>query len=67
MVTKDTVDASIYSMQEKKAKMNAAILESSTSSNNQRAKTKGDDIAINTIVADAMTHFLSSTPTKKRA
>lgn len=28
MVTKDTVDADIYEMQERKAKMNAAIMES---------------------------------------
>ncbi len=31
MVAKDTVDADIYEMQERKAKMNAAIMESNDS------------------------------------
>ena len=30
MVTKDTVDADIYEMQERKSKMNAAIMETSS-------------------------------------
>ena len=59
MVTADTVDASIYSMQERKAKMNAAILE-----NNGKLKKKDENEAINSMVKDAMTKYLSS-PTSK--
>lgn len=78
MVTADTVDASIYSMQERKAKMNAAILENNDNENipkdnkNQRTKMSGkksnkqDEIAMNTIVQDAMTQYLSSTPKKNK-
>ena len=40
LVTKDTVDADIYEMQERKAKMNAAIMESNDSggSNNKKER-----------------------------
>ena len=38
LVTKDTVDADIYEMQERKAKMNAAIMESNESNNKKERK-----------------------------
>ena len=36
LVTKETVDADIYEMQERKSKMNAAIMESSTEAKKER-------------------------------
>lgn len=36
LVTKDTVDADIYDMQERKAKMNAAIMESNETIKKER-------------------------------
>ena len=60
MVTLETVDASIYAMQEKKAKMNAAILENNNSSSQKKGKAKQDSAAIHSMVQDAMNQFLSS-------
>jgi SWI/SNF-related matrix-associated actin-dependent regulator 1 of chromatin subfamily A len=56
MVTEGTVDADIYEMQQRKARMNAAILESSK----EVAKNKEDDADINDILQSAVNRFLQS-------
>jgi len=66
MVTEDTVDASIYSMQERKAKMNAAILENKEIGKKKSRKSSNDDTVITSIVEDAVTKFLLSPSAKKR-
>lgn len=44
MVTKETVDADIYTMQERKAKMNAAIMESKNDDKNERREMLNQEI-----------------------
>jgi SWI/SNF-related matrix-associated actin-dependent regulator 1 of chromatin subfamily A len=56
LVANDTVDADIYKMQERKAKMNAAIMESSSSSKNSKEKKE--------ILESAVNRYMSSSPTK---
>jgi Superfamily II DNA/RNA helicases, SNF2 family len=54
MITENTVDADIYKMQERKAEMNAAILESKRST--AAKKSKGDE-EMNAILKMAMSRF----------
>jgi SWI/SNF-related matrix-associated actin-dependent regulator 1 of chromatin subfamily A len=56
LVANNTVDADIYKMQERKAKMNAAIMESSSSSKNSKEKKE--------ILESAVNRYMSSSPTK---
>jgi hypothetical protein len=58
LVSKDTVDEDIYNMQQRKAKMNAAIMESD-SEWNKRAKKEKDDM-----LKQAMDRFLRSPEVK---
>lgn len=51
LVTKETVDADIYDMQERKSKMNAAILESNAEKKERRE-----------MLQSAMNRFLASSP-----
>lgn len=64
MVTADSVDSSIYSMQERKARMNAAILDSA-SNGNVKSSSKKDKEEIGNIVRNAMDHYMTS-PRKER-
>ena len=57
MVSKDTVDNDIYDMQERKAKMNAAIMESNNSKKSAAADRKE-------MLQTAMNRFMA-TPTKE--
>ena len=52
LVTEDTVDSQIYEMQERKAKMNAAIMESSNGSSDQKERKE--------ILQSAVDRFLGS-------
>ena len=65
MVTKGTVDEDIYSVQERKAKMNAAILDEGEGSN-KRSKKSSDNEEICRIMNAAVDRFLKS-PTKSSA
>jgi hypothetical protein len=59
LVSKDTVDADIFEMQERKSKMNAAIMESSTENKKERK----------VMLEAAVNRFLSSpsaAPPKKK-
>lgn len=40
MITEDTVDADIYKMQQRKAKMNAAIMDSKTKTSDKKTDAK---------------------------
>ena len=72
MVTKGTVDEDIYQMQERKAKMNAAILENSadsltadsgkksSASKSYSTSKKNEKQEINTMVKNAMDRFLTA-------
>ena len=57
MVAKDTVDSDIYEMQERKAKMNAAIMESSSNANSMTSDRKE-------MLQASMNRFMSSPPPK---
>ncbi|KAL3920576.1 MAG: hypothetical protein SGILL_003192 [Bacillariaceae sp.] len=57
LVASDTVDADIYKMQERKAKMNAAIMESNSSKN---AKEKKE------LLESALSRYISSSPQPKK-
>lgn len=59
MVTKDTVDEDIYKMQERKAKMNAAILESGSGSTDQETKQE-EEAAKQSIIQSAVNRFVAS-------
>ena len=59
MVSKDTVDNDIYDMQERKAKMNAAIMESSNSKKSAASDRKE-------MLQTAMNRFMA-TPSKDSA
>ena len=61
-VSKDTVDADIYEMQERKAKMNAAIMESSSTTIKSAEVGKQERKAI---LQSAMQKFLSPEGKKK--
>mmetsp|Transcript_4548 Transcript_4548/g.6555 ORF Transcript_4548/g.6555 Transcript_4548/m.6555 type:complete len:808 (+) Transcript_4548:927-3350(+) len=50
MVTRETVDADIYMMQERKSKMNAAIMESGSSSTSARDKREVMQSALNRVL-----------------
>lgn len=63
MVTENTVDADIYDMQQRKAKMNAAILESG--SENETAKQKEEEAAKQSIVQSAVDRFVLRSPDPK--
>jgi len=65
MVTKETVDADIYKMQERKAKMNAAILESGGSSKEKAEQKKEEELAKQTIVQSAVNRFVLTSPLPK--
>ena len=52
LVAKDTVDSDIYRMQEKKAKMNAAIMESNSNAD-KKAKKEVTEAAINRFLSSA--------------
>lgn len=52
LVAKDTVDSDIYKMQEKKAKMNAAIMESNGAAD-KKAKRELTEAAINRFIHSA--------------
>ena len=56
LVCKDTVDADIYEMQERKSKMNAAIMESSTEAKKERKD----------MLQTAVNRFLSSPAADKK-
>jgi SWI/SNF-related matrix-associated actin-dependent regulator 1 of chromatin subfamily A len=57
MVTEDTVDADIYKMQERKAEMNAAILETKTSGAKQK---KEESKEMNSMLKNAVTRYQMS-------
>ena len=57
MVTEDTVDADIYKMQERKAEMNAAILETKTSGAKQK---KEETKEMNSMLKNAVTRYQMS-------
>jgi hypothetical protein len=64
MVTENTVDADIHEMQQRKGKMNAAILESGSA--NKANQKKEDEAAKMTIVQTAVNRFHQLTsPTAK--
>lgn len=68
MVTKDTVDADIYEMQQKKAKMNAAILESGSVPAKEKAKQKKEEeMAKQSIVQTAVDRFVLTSPVSKES
>lgn len=56
MVTEGTVDADIYEMQQRKARMNAAILENSQ----EKAKKKTEEADVSNILQSAVNRFLLS-------
>ena len=68
MVTKNTVDSDIYEMQERKAKMNKAILEknreisqsSKTKRSSSTAKRKEDEEQIGSILDKTLSRFQST-------
>ena len=65
MVTENTVDSDIYAMQERKATMNAAILNEEDGSGSGRpaskaAEKKEDARAINSMLQSAMDRYLKS-------
>ncbi len=62
MITKETVDADIYSMQERKAEMNAAILETKQSSSAAKKKEKED---MNVIFEMAVSRYNASSVNEK--
>ena len=62
-VSKDTVDADIYEMQERKAKMNAAIMESSSSTTSKSAEVGKQERKA--ILQSVMQKFLSPDGKKK--
>jgi SNF2 family DNA or RNA helicase len=62
-VSKDTVDADIYEMQERKAKMNAAIMESSSSTASKSAEVGKQERKA--ILQSVMQKFLSPDGKKK--
>lgn len=72
-MTENTVDADIYKMQERKAKMNAAILENGSTSNGQKVEvsngkkisTKEESKEISNMVQSAIDRLLSSPVSKK--
>jgi hypothetical protein len=53
MVTKDTVDSDIYNMQERKSKMNAAIMDSTTTNAEKKEKKELLQIAVNRFLGSA--------------
>jgi SWI/SNF-related matrix-associated actin-dependent regulator 1 of chromatin subfamily A len=57
MVTEDTVDADIYKMQERKAEMNAAILETKSSGAKQK---KEETKEMNSMLKNAVTRYQMS-------
>jgi len=57
MVTENTVDADIYKMQERKAEMNAAILETKTSGAKQK---KEETKEMNSMLKNAVTRYQMS-------
>jgi SWI/SNF-related matrix-associated actin-dependent regulator 1 of chromatin subfamily A len=59
MVSKETVDEDIYAMQQRKAKMNAAIMEND-SEWNKKARTERDDV-----LQTAVDRFLKSPPVNR--
>lgn len=59
MITEDTVDADIYRMQERKAKMNAAILEDDAKKKKKKGKEEGTKTEIDQIVNMAIAGFES--------
>jgi len=65
MVTKDTVDADIYEMQQRKAKMNDAILESSGSAKEKPQKKEEEDAAKQSIIQSAVNRFVLTSPEPK--
>ena len=58
LVASDTVDADIYKMQERKAKMNAAIMESNSSSKNAREKKE--------LLESALNRYITSSPKPRK-
>jgi len=60
MVSKDTVDFDIYDMQERKKKMNAAIMESSSDWSKQEKKAKAE------VLKSVVDRFLTSPPSNAR-
>jgi hypothetical protein len=60
-VTRDTVDNDIFEMQERKAKMNAAIME-----NNNESSEWNDKQAQQTVLRTAVDRFLKSPPTSQK-
>ena len=61
MVTEETVDADIYEMQQRKAKMNAAILESGSVEGKAKIK-KEEEAAKKSIIDKAFHRFVSPPP-----
>ena len=68
LVTKGTVDEDIYSIQERKAKMNAAIMENPGGDESKKKKKKGkaggDAEEISNIMQSAVNRFLQSPEAK---
>lgn len=64
MVTENTVDADIYEMQQRKAKMNAAILESGASNDKTKQK-KEDEVFVSKILESAVNRYESKSPKQK--
>lgn len=62
LVAKDTVDADIYEMQERKSKMNAAIMDNHTTSSNDAAEAKKERKAMMQSVVEK---FLSPSAKQK--
>jgi hypothetical protein len=60
MVTEETVDADIYEMQQRKEKMNAAILESGSA--RDKAKIKREEEAAKKSIIDKAIHRFGSPP-----
>ena len=70
LVTEGTVDNDIYDMQERKAKMNAAILESGgedkTKASAKKAAKKSDTAEVNNIIDNAVSRYFASPKEMKK-
>jgi SNF2 family DNA or RNA helicase len=67
MVTTETVDDDIYSMQQRKTSMNAAILEKGGSSLDSAAEKKKDQEEIKSMLQNQLDRYLSSETTKSNS
>lgn len=65
LVTEDTVDADIYEMQERKAKMNAAILDSGAP---RKSNKRGEEEEVKRMLQKTVDRYLSPVKgTRKRS